>query len=158
MYKTVFLYCLLFMQFCCHAAEQTPREKQPMPSLRWMAWQTIRSYVDDYAKIPDCFMPEVEQALYDFESLDEDPFLFLQLAHALDAEEQVECAARYIATWMHNITPGRPGGDVLQFAHLSEKIAALPDDLGTRVWDYRNKINDITGQFPEEVPSAAQAE
>lgn len=156
MHKKVFFYCLMLMQCGCQAAESAPSEQQ-VPSLRWIAWRTIRSHADQYAKIPDYFMSEVEFALFDFESLDDDPFIFLQLAHALHAEGSVDNAVRYIATWMHRIIPGRLGGDVLQFAELSQKIAALPDGLGTKVWDARNEMNDLTGQF-DEAPSSAQAE
>lgn len=128
-----------------------------MPSLRDLAWKTIKCHADCYARIPDDYMFILEQSLIDFESLDEEPFAFLRVAYDLQVTNQIQKAIDYIALWVHRSSPGQKYGDVMQFTELTHTIAQLPGDIASRIWNRRNSINDRTGQF-DPAPSAARAE
>ena len=83
----------------------------------------------------------------EYESLESDPFAFLQLAYDFNIEDQIKKAIDCIALSVHQASPGKIHGDVLQFAQLARRILQLPSGLPARIWNRRNQINERTDQF-----------
>ena len=162
MKRTVLLLFLCSYGSCYSAAsiaESVAAER--VPSLGSLAWNTFKKNAERYRSIPIELRMIIDCELEKHESLEGDPFAFLRLADQLQADDQKDRAAKYIAMQLFQRAPGRQrwanqahltNEFQMSYTDLFQQVESLPEHLKQLVRKLRNSINDVTGQFPMEAP------